>query len=41
MVHGFLQMSGLVDQAQVAIEDIARTVRFVRASSLRHNADSG
>ena len=41
MVHGFLQMSGLVDQAQAAIDDIARTVRFVQASSLRHNSESG
>jgi acetyl esterase len=40
MVHGFLQMSGLVDQAQAAIEDIARTVGFVRASSLRDDSES-
>ena len=39
MIHGFLQMAGLVDEAQAAIDEIARAVGPGRNQGLRAGGD--
>jgi acetyl esterase len=40
-IHGFLQMAGLVDEAQAAIDEIARTVRSGKVLQPRHDSRAG